>query len=79
MALIEEIENDAGASSNAEKKVQPKMTDEERAALADKMDKELDDFIDSLEKRGYTEGWPEDRWEEVMDKSPTPSCPRRTF
>lgn len=65
MALIEEIDNDAGASSNTAKKVQPKMTDEERAALADKMDKELDDFINSLEKRGYTEGWPEDRWEEV--------------
>lgn len=64
MALIEEIDND-GASSDAEKKLQPKMTDEERTALAEKMDKELDEFIDSLEKRGYTEGWPEDRWEEV--------------
>lgn len=64
MALIEEIDNE-GASNNEAKKVQPKMTDEERAALAEKMDKELDDFIDSLEKRGYTEGWPEDRWEEV--------------
>lgn len=64
MALIEEIDRDEGESSSSSK---PKsnMTDEERAALADKMDKELDDFIDSLEKRGYTEGWPEDRWEEV--------------
>lgn len=68
MALIEEIDND-GASSNAEKKLQPKLTDEERAALAEKMDKELDDFINSLEKRGYTEGWPEDRWEEVSSSS----------
>lgn len=64
MALIEEIDTD-GASSNAAKKVQSKMTDEERAALAEKMDKDLDEFINSLEKRGYTEGWPEDRWEEV--------------
>lgn len=64
MALIEEIDKDEGQSSSSSK---PKsnMTDEERAALADKMDRELDDFIDSLEKRGYTEGWPEDRWEEV--------------
>lgn len=65
MALIEEIDND-GASCDAAKKPNPKMTDEERAALTEKMDKELDEFIDSLEKRGYTEGWPEDRWEEVF-------------
>lgn len=59
MAEIEEIEE------NDQQKIKKTMTEEERLALADKMDKELDDFIDSLEKRGYTEGWPEDRWEEV--------------
>lgn len=64
MALIEEIDND-GESINDSQKPKPKMTEEERAALAEQMDKELDEFIDSLEKRGYTEGWPEDRWEEV--------------
>ena len=41
------------------------MTDEERLKLAEKLDKELDEFIGGLEKRSYTEGWPEDRWEEV--------------
>lgn len=41
------------------------MTDEERLALCAKMDQELEDFIDGLEKKRYTEGWPEDRWEEV--------------
>ncbi|KAF5284202.1 hypothetical protein FQR65_LT00202 [Abscondita terminalis] len=46
------------------------MTDEERLALAAKLDKELDDFIDGLEKRPYTEGWPEDRWQEEMEKHP---------
>lgn len=51
-------------------KLNEKMTDEERIALAAKLDKELDEFIDSLEKRRYTEGWPEDRWEEEMDKHP---------
>jgi len=45
--------------------VPKKMTDEERMQLAAKLDKDLDDFIDGLEKRRYTEGWPEDRWEEV--------------
>lgn len=64
MALIEELDRDE--EQQASHKPTSKLTDEERAALADKMDKELDEFIDSLEKRGYTEGWPEDRWEEVI-------------
>ncbi|XP_026750512.2 DNA polymerase interacting tetratricopeptide repeat-containing, protein of 47 kDa [Galleria mellonella] len=46
------------------------MTDEERLALCQKLDKELDDFINGLEKKRYTEGWPEDRWEEEMEKHP---------
>lgn len=48
----------------------PVVTDEERLQLAAKLDKELDQFINSLEKRRYTEGWPEDRWEEEMAKHP---------
>ncbi|KAK5647150.1 hypothetical protein RI129_002042 [Pyrocoelia pectoralis] len=46
------------------------MTNEERLSLAAKLDKELDDFIDGLQKRPYTEGWPEDRWQEEMEKHP---------
>lgn len=46
------------------------MSEEERLALCRKLDQELDDFIDSLERKRYTEGWPEDRWEEEMDKHP---------
>lgn len=45
-----------------------KMTDEERLALAAKLDRELDDFINGLEKKRYEDGWPEDRWEEVSAK-----------
>ncbi|KZC04820.1 Tetratricopeptide repeat protein 4, partial [Dufourea novaeangliae] len=45
-------------------------TDEERLALASRLDAELDEYIDSLEKKSYTEGWPEDRWEEEMEKHP---------
>lgn len=41
------------------------MTDEEREKLAAKLDKDLDDFIGGLEKRSYSEGWPEDKWQEV--------------
>lgn len=59
MALIEEID------VSTEQTVKKQMTEEERLALATKLDGELDDFIDGLERRGYTEGWPEDRWEEV--------------
>ncbi|CAB0042686.1 unnamed protein product [Trichogramma brassicae] len=44
-------------------------TEEERAELAAKLEQELDDWIDSCEKP-YTEGWPEDRWEEEMEKHP---------
>lgn len=50
-----------------EKKV---YTDAERLALAEKLDKELDDFMNSLDKKSYTEGWPEDRWQEEMEKHP---------
>ncbi|CAG9570717.1 unnamed protein product [Danaus chrysippus] len=57
-----------GDNTNDTKK--PAMTEEERIALCKKLDKELDDFIDGLEKKRYTEGWPEDRWEEEMDKHP---------
>lgn len=41
-------------------------TEEERLQLAAKLDQDLDNFIDSLEKKRYTDGWPEDRWEEVI-------------
>nr|CAD7262469.1 unnamed protein product [Timema shepardi] len=46
------------------------MTDEERQHLAEKLDLELEDFIGGLEKRSYTEGWPEDRWQEPHVKGP---------
>lgn len=42
------------------------MTEAERLELAAKLDKDLDDFIDSLEKKPYEDGWPEDRWKEVI-------------
>ncbi|XP_034102389.1 DNA polymerase interacting tetratricopeptide repeat-containing, protein of 47 kDa [Drosophila nasuta] len=45
-------------------------TEEERLELAAQLDAELDSFIDSLEKKRYEEGWPEDRWQEEMDKHP---------
>lgn len=40
-------------------------TEAERIALAAKLDADLDVFINSLEKKRYSEGWPADRWEEV--------------
>lgn len=45
-----------------------KITDEERLKLAEKLDKDLDDFINSLEKKRYEDGWPEDKWRDVREK-----------
>lgn len=42
------------------------MTHEERLKLAAKLDKELDEFIENLPRKKYEDGWPEDRWEEVI-------------
>ncbi|XP_055854608.1 DNA polymerase interacting tetratricopeptide repeat-containing, protein of 47 kDa [Episyrphus balteatus] len=56
--------------SENEKNSKLQMTDEERLELAKKLDQELDEFIGGLEKKRYTEGWPEDRWQEEMDKHP---------
>jgi hypothetical protein len=56
--IVEQISDE-----NAGKK--PTMTPEERMELCAKLDSELDDYISGLERKSYTEGWPEDRWEEV--------------
>ncbi|XP_030375283.1 tetratricopeptide repeat protein 4 [Scaptodrosophila lebanonensis] len=45
-------------------------TEQDRLELAAKLDAELDAFIDGLERKRYEEGWPEDRWQEEMDKHP---------
>lgn len=41
------------------------MTDEEREALASHLDKDLDDFINNLQKTPYKDGWKEETWREV--------------
>lgn len=41
------------------------MTEEERAELASHLDKDLDNFIDSLQKTPYKDGWKEETWREV--------------
>ncbi|XP_063709795.1 DNA polymerase interacting tetratricopeptide repeat-containing, protein of 47 kDa [Culicoides brevitarsis] len=60
---VESLATDAPAKKQT-------MTDEERLELAAKLDRELDEFIAGLEKRRYTDGWPEDKWQEEMDKHP---------
>lgn len=42
----------------------------ERLELAAKLDQELEDYIDNLDKKTYSDGWPEDRWQEEMEKHP---------
>lgn len=46
-----------------------KITEQERLQLAEKLDRDLDDFIDSLEKgKRYADAWPEDKWKEVKNE-----------
>jgi hypothetical protein len=63
--MFGEVGKMASESKNAVVKGKLSMSDEERKKLAEKLDEELDVFIGGLEKRSYTEGWPEDRWQEV--------------
>lgn len=46
------------------------MTDEERAELASRLDEDLDNFIDNLQKTPYKDGWKEETWREEMEKHP---------
>ena len=39
---------------------------EERLKLCEKLDKDLDEFIQTREKAPYTEGWDESNWENVI-------------
>jgi hypothetical protein len=55
---------DSKSENNVGKGKMP-MSDEERRELAEKLDRELDEFIGGLEKRSSTYEWPEDRWQEV--------------
>ncbi|XP_025194920.1 tetratricopeptide repeat protein 4 isoform X1 [Melanaphis sacchari] len=46
------------------------ITDEERAKLASRLDEDLDNFIDNLQKTPYKDGWKEETWREEMEKHP---------
>lgn len=65
----QEEKHESNEASKSSTKRGP-MTDEERIALAEKLDQELDAYIDSLERKPYTDGWPEDKWEEEIRKHP---------
>lgn len=45
------------------------VSEEDRVALANKLDKELDEFIAGLEKKAYTDGWKEDEWQKVIARN----------
>ncbi len=62
--------------SDAEK-TKTRMSDEERRALAEKLDRDLDEFISSRKETRYTEGWNEATWEQVGRTLPDcDSCQR---
>lgn len=46
------------------------VTEEERIALAHRLDKELDEYIANLERKPYTDGWKPEQWDKEMDKHP---------
>ncbi|KAG1700931.1 Cyclin-dependent kinase 9 [Nymphon striatum] len=48
----------------------PHMTDTERKELANKMDEDIESFINNLPKKKYEDGWKEDNWEEEFEKHP---------
>lgn len=43
------------------------MNEKERLELASKLDQDLDDFINSLERKPYTDGWSQNSWKEVSN------------
>ncbi|KAK9500762.1 hypothetical protein O3M35_001961 [Rhynocoris fuscipes] len=55
---------------NQEKSKVKSNLNEERLKLAETLDKELEDYISNLEKRSTNEAWPEDKWQEEMEKHP---------
>lgn len=44
-----------------------KSKDEQAHTLAQKLDQDLEDFINSREKTPYTDGWKEETWEQVTN------------
>lgn len=48
------------------------LSDEERKALAERMDQEMDEYMERLEASGskYMDGWSEDTWEKEMEEHP---------
>ena len=37
-------------------------------SLAEALDEDIDNFMESLPKRPYKDGWPEDKWQEVNNE-----------
>jgi hypothetical protein len=65
MVYVFRMEEENGTNGVEAQKKPPPMSQEERMKLCAKLDSELDEYISGLESKAYTEGWPEDRWEEV--------------
>lgn len=66
----ESSKNEDPSLTSIDKPRKPVIGEKERLELADKLDKDLDAFIDSLERKPYTDGWSEENWEEEIKKHP---------
>ncbi|KAG8198456.1 hypothetical protein JTE90_022191 [Oedothorax gibbosus] len=42
----------------------------ERSKLVEKLNKDVSDFLAQLQPKPYEDGWPEDKWEQEMEKHP---------
>lgn len=51
-------------------RAQKLMSDEERARIVRQATEDTEKFLASLPRKGYKDGWPEDKWEEEMEKHP---------
>ena len=49
-----------------------KLTDEQRRELAEKLDTELEEYMESLEAKSgkYMDGWSQENWEQEMEQHP---------
>ena len=63
-------ETNQNDTQKEEKETKKTWTEAERLELAAKLDKDLEDYIDNLDKKSYSDGWAEDRWQEEIEKHP---------
>lgn len=54
------------------KEMASKLTEEQRRELAEKLDSDLDEYMNSMEAKSskYMDGWNQENWEQEMENHP---------